>query len=358
MNICQIITPSRIAGAERSTTSLCEHLQAAGHRVVIGCKQGSPLVEAMRQVGLEVRGLPIAGKVNPRAPFVVARFARKMRAAVIHSQLSTAAWHATLAGRIADLPSIAHVRALNDPFWYRWATRVIAVSHAVKQHLVERGMDASRIDVVYNGVDPNRYFLPCSRSEARAKLQVPDEAVLVGVVAHLTAKKGHAVFLEALAKIARKHPQALALFLGDGDERAALDDQVKKLGLEGRVIFAGFHPDVLPFYTAMDMVVLPSIEGEGLPRALLEGGLLRRPTIGTRLSGVPEIVKDRESGFVVPTGDAEALAERLDLLIADASLRERMGEVAHDYISNTFTVEAMVKGTLETYSRAGVKNGS
>src|ERR687895_705629 len=104
MNICQIITPSKIAGAERSTTSLCEHLQAAGHRVVVGCKAGSPLIPAMREVGLDARPL-------------------------------------------------AHVRALNTPFWYQWATRVIAVSHAVKEHLVRHGMDAAKVDVVYNGVD-------------------------------------------------------------------------------------------------------------------------------------------------------------------------------------------------------------
>jgi glycosyltransferase involved in cell wall biosynthesis len=355
MNICQVITPSKIAGAERSTTSLCEHLQAAGHRVVVGCKHGSPLIGAMREVGLDARPLRIGGKVNPAAPFRVAGLAREMRAAVIHSQLSTAAWHASVAGRLARLPTVAHVRALNSPLWYRFATRVIAVSHAVKAHLVAGGMDAARIDVVYNGVDPSRYFLPCTREEARQRLGLSERAPVVGVVAHLTAKKGHSVFLEAFAAVAGRHPGATALFLGDGDERGALGAQAERLGVAERVLFAGFHPDVLPYYAAMDVVVLPSVEGEGLPRALLEGGLLRRASIGTRLSGVPEIVRDGESGFVVPVGDAPIMAERLETLLADAALRERMGAAAHDYISATFTVEAMVAGTLETYRKAGVR---
>jgi glycosyltransferase involved in cell wall biosynthesis len=355
MNICQIITPSKIAGAERSTTSLCEHLQRAGHRVVIGCKSGSPLIDAMRGVGLDARPLSISGKANLRAPFRVAAFARGMDAAVIHSQLSTAAWHGSLAGRLAKLPSIAHVRALNTPLWYRWATRVIAVSRAVKQHLVERGMDGSKIDVVYNGIDPARYYVPCSREEARRPLGLPEAGLLVGVVAHLTPKKGHAVFLQALASVAARHPEASALFLGEGGEREALAAQAKRLGIADRVLFAGFHPDVLPYYAAMDVVVLPSIGGEGLPRALLEGGLLRRPAIGTRLSGVPEIIRDGETGFVVPVGDAAALAGRLELLLGDPALRERMGNAAHDYVAATFTVQAMVAGTLETYRRAGVE---
>jgi glycosyltransferase involved in cell wall biosynthesis len=353
MNILQVITPSKIAGAERSTTSLCEHLQASGHRVVIGCKQGSPLVPVMRDAGLDVRPLPISGKLNLRGPSLLVALARETGAAVIHGQLSTASWHAAFAGRLAGLPTIAHVRALNRPFWYRWTTRVIAVSHAVKEHLVQRGMDGAKIDVVYNGVDPARYYLPCTREDARARLGLPACGSLIGIIAHLTAKKGHAVFLEAFATLAARHPDARALFLGEGSEREALEAQAKRLGLAGRVIFAGWLPDVLPYYAAMDLVVLPSIAGEGLPRALLEAGMLRRASIGTRLSGTPEIVRDGETGFIVPVGDVGALVERLDALLADAALRDRMGEAAHEYVSATFTVRAMVEGTLATYRKAG-----
>lgn len=355
MNVCQIITPSKIAGAERSTTSLCEHLQRAGHRVVVGCKQNSPLIPAMRAAGLDARPLSISGKANLLAPLRIAALAREWRAQVLHSHLSTAAIHTSLAARMLGRPSIAHVRALNTPFCYQFATRVIAVSQAVKAHLVQHGLDAARVDVVYNGIDPARYYLPYGRSDARAHLGLPSEALLVGVVGHLTRKKGHHVFMEALARVVQREPRAVALLLGDGGQREALESQVAALGLQKHVIFAGFHPDVLPYYAAMDLVVLPSVDGEGLPRALLEGGLLSRATIGTRLSGVPEIVKDGETGFVVPTGDAEALAERMETLLADAALRERMGHAAREYVAATFTVEAMITGTLSAYEKAGVK---
>ena len=222
IRICQLITPSKIAGAERSTASLCEHLQAAGHQVQVGCKRGSRLIEVLRSVGVDAQPLAISGKLNPLAALRAARFARNMQAEVIHTHLSTAAWHGSLAARLTGLPSIAHVRALNSPHWYRLATRVIAVSHAVKEHLVARGMAAEKIDVVYNGVDPARYYLPCSRSEARTRLGLPDEGLLVGVIAHLTAKKGHAVFLDAFARIASQHPQATAVFVGDGEQRDVL----------------------------------------------------------------------------------------------------------------------------------------
>jgi glycosyltransferase involved in cell wall biosynthesis len=355
MNILQVITPARIAGAERSTVSLCEHLRAAGHRVVVACKEGSPLLDVIAAAGLDARPLAISGKANLGAPRRLASLAREMEAAVVHSHLSTAAWHSSIAGRLAGIPSVAHVRALNSAHWFRLATRLIAVSHAVKEHLVRQGVDAGRIDVVYNGVDPARYYLPCTKEQARAAIGVPADSLLVGVIAHLTAKKGHGVFLEAFPEAARRHPAALALLLGEGEEQERLKAQAERLGITGRVLFAGFHQDVLPFYAAMDVVVLPSIEGEGLPRALLEGGLLGQPCIGTRLSGVPEIVRDGETGFVVPTGDARALAERLDTLLGDAALRERMGAAAREYVRETFTIAAMVAGTLACYERAGAR---
>lgn len=360
MRILQIITPARIAGAERSTMSLCEHLQAAGHEVIVGCKQGSPLVDEMRRIGLDVRPLAISGKANLAASFRIANLARKERVAVIHSHLSSAAFHSSLAGRIAGLPSIAHVRALNRPFWYSFATRAIAVSCAVKDHLVERGMNAGRVDVVYNGVDPARYFNPCSQAEARERVGLPAGVPIALVVAHLSRRKGHPVFLHGFARAAKQHPDALAVLLGQSEpeERAALEREVEALGIGKRVVFAGFHSDVLPYYAAADVVVLPSIEGEGLPRALLEGGMLGRPTIGTRLSGVPEIIRDEVSGFIVPINDAEAIGDRLALLFGDPSLRERMGREGHAYVSQTFTTTAMVEGTVTTYRKAGAGNGN
>lgn len=355
MNICQLITPSRIAGAERSTASLCEHLQAAGHRIVVGVREHCELTRIMQDMGLDARTLPLGGKLNPVAWMRVAGLARSMGAGVIHSHLSTAALHATLSARLIRVPSVVHVRALNDDFWFRRATRAIAVSQAVKDHLVDQGMEPEMIDVVYNGVDPNRYFLPCSREEAKHRLGLSPDTLAVGVVGHLTVRKGHAVLLDGFATIAARHPNAVLVFLGQGDDQVRLEEQVRKLGLKGRVLFSGFHPDVLPFYAAFDVVVLPSVAGEGLPRALLEGGLLGRATIGTRLSGVPEIIRDGETGFIVPPNDPPSLADRLDTLLQDGALRERMGKCARQWIADTFTIRAMVEGVLASYRRAGAR---
>jgi glycosyltransferase involved in cell wall biosynthesis len=352
MKVLQVITPSKIAGAERSTTSLCEHLVQAGHEVVVACKAGHPLVEVMRGAGLEVREARIGGKLNVAAPIRLAGLARAMGAEVIHTQLSTAALWGSVAGRLAGVPVVAHVRALNSKTCYVLADRVIAISHAVKRHLVAQGLRGERIDVVYTGLDPERFRTPMPRDIAKAQLGLTADRPTVGVVAHLTAKKGHAPFLEAAARVAACRPEALFLFLGEGPERETLEAQVRQLGLKERVRFLGFHADVLPFYAAMDVVVLPSIAGEGLPRTLLEASFLGIPVIGTDLSGVPEIIADGETGFVVPPGAVDPLAKRMTQLIEDQALRERLGAAGATRIRERFTVPAMLAGTVASYERA------
>lgn len=349
MNILQVITPSKVAGAERTTTSLCEHLTRHGHRVVVICKAGQPLIPVMKGIGLDVRSLRIGGKLNVAAPLRIAQVAREEQVQVINAHLSSAALWSSIAGRIAGVPTIATVRALNTKTCFQLADRLIAVSQAVKSHLVEQGLPAERIDVVYNGIDPRRYHAALPTLEAKARLGIAPETLLCGVTAHLTAKKGHHIFLQAAATVARKLPNVHFLLLGEGPERPRLEAMARELGLGERVTFAGFHQDVLPFYAAMDVVVLPSIAGEGLPRVLLEASCLGKAVIGTDLSGVPELVLDGETGFVVPPGSPEALARRLEELLAGAELRGRFGEAARTRVLTHFNVDNMVRQTVKIY---------
>jgi glycosyltransferase involved in cell wall biosynthesis len=351
LRILQVITPSRIGGAERSTTSLCESLVKAGHTVTIACKRGHPLVEVMREAGLDARGIRLSGKGNLAAPLLLARLAREERVELINTQLSTAAVWGSVAGRLAGIPTVATVRALNARTAYLLAHRVIAVSQAVKDHLVAQGMPGGRIDVVYNGVDPGRYRLTLTREEAREQWGLERDTVVFAVIGHLSVKKGHAVFLEAAARLAAASGQQ-HLFAGEGSEEERLRKQARILQLENRVTFTGFLPDILPIYAAADVIVSSSIAGEGLPRALLEAGMLGRPVIGTRLSGTPEIVEEGVTGLIVPPGDAGALADAMLRLAGDPGMRRRMGTAAAERVSRLFTIPAMVEGTLAAYRRA------
>ena len=351
MNVLQIVTPSRVSGAERSAISLCLALRDAGHRVLVVTKPHADFEAFVRSRGLEVRPLRISGKLNLLAPGRLARLAEEFGADLLHTHLSTAAWSGALAGRLAGRPVISHVRALNSATAFRLADRVIAISHAVKRHLVSQGMEADLIDVVYTGIDPDEYQLPFSREEAKARLGYDADALVTGVVAHLTPKKGHHVFLEALSRVTERVAAVHALLVGEGQQRTALEQQARDLGLQNRVRFAGYQSDVLPYYAAMDVVALPSIAGEGLPRTLLEAGLLGRAAVASDLSGAGEIIRPGETGYLAPPGDVGALADRLTELLSEPDRRERFGARARTWIQEQFTPARMLEDTLAAYAR-------
>lgn len=307
------------------------------------------MIDVASREGVNVVPMRISGKGNLLAPLRLARFARKHRADLIATVLSTASLWGSIAGRMLGLPVVATVRALNTKTCYVLADKIIAVSEAVKRHLVNQGVRPQRIEVVYNGIDLRRFVPPDDVVEAKRKASISPERLVVRVVAHLTKKKGHRWFLDAAAEVLRKVPEACFLLVGDGQERSALEEQARRLGIVQRVRFAGFHRDVAPWVAAMDVVVLPSIAMEGFPRSLLEAGAIEKPVISTPISGMPELVVNGETGFLVPTSNTEALAKAMVQLLSDEGLRRRMGRAGRRRVSEHFTEKGMVAKTERVY---------
>ena len=166
LRIVQLIAPSKIAGAERSTVSLCRGLSARGHEVSLLVKYSHVLLDVARAEGVDATSMRFAGKLNLLAVGRLARWFRSHRVELVATQLSTASLWGTLAARALGVPSVATVRALNSKTCYVFADRIIAVSHAVKAHLVEQGIAADKIRVVYNGVDLDK-FVPCAGPRER-----------------------------------------------------------------------------------------------------------------------------------------------------------------------------------------------
>lgn len=349
MRILQVITPSKVAGAERSTIALCRGLAARGHEVLLACKAKSPLIDVAVREGVNVVPMHISGKFNVLAPFRLARFAREHRIDLIATHLSTASLWGSVAGRLLGVPVVAFVRALNTKTCYLFAHKIIAVARAVKNHLVRQGVPPGRIEVVHNGVDLSHFVPPADLAAAKRRLDIAPDRLVVGVVAHLTEKKGHRWFLDAAAEVRRRVPQAYFLLAGDGQERQALQEQAKVLAIAPHVRFAGFQRDVRPWIGAMDVVVLPSLSMEGLPRALLEAGAMEKPVICSPVGGMPEVVQNGKTGFIVPTNDTTALAEAIIRLLSDEKFRLRMGRAGRLRVSQEFTQEHTVAKTEKVY---------
>ena len=160
---------------------------------------------------------------------------------------------------------------------------------------------------------------------ARRELGCPANACVILSVARLVAEKDHATLLAAFRQLAERDPQVRLWLAGDGPLRATLTAQVERWGLAERVVFLGFRADVPRLLAGSDLLAITSLR-EGLPNVALEAMAARRPVVATAVAGTPELVKDGETGLLVPPGAPAALAGALASLAADPVRRHQMGE--------------------------------
>ena len=170
----------------------------------------------------------------------------------------------------------------------------------------------------------------------------------VGMVARLVPIKGHRYFLDAIPKVLEEIPTARFLLLGDGPLRPALQEQCRHLNISHAVFFLGEHHDIRPFLKGMTVVTLTSLN-EGMGRVLLEAQAMGKPVIGTWVGGIPDVIREGESGLLVPPRDAEALSTALISLLKDPERCQKMGIVARGWVNATFGVEEMVSKISRLY---------
>ncbi|GAA4841813.1 glycosyltransferase [Kitasatospora terrestris] len=227
---------------------------------------------------------------------------------------------------------------------YRRNDAVIAVSHAVAG-TIGRRRPGDWVTVVHHGPDlAGAPEGPAARSAAREALGLPQDAVVIGTVGNLTAKKDQATLLAAFAQLRREHPSAALVLIGAGP----LEQQLRSQAGES-VVFAGSRPDVPALLPGLDVFTLSS-RAEGLPVALMEAMTSGLPSVVTRVGGMPEVLDDGEQGYLVPPGDPAALAAALGRLVGDGGLRERLGSAARER-SKSFDVAGAQRSIEQVYAR-------
>jgi glycosyltransferase involved in cell wall biosynthesis len=230
----------------------------------------------------------------------------------------------------------------------RAVDRLICVSHVEREKLLAAGLRPEKAAVVWNGVPAPRLPSPDEVAAFRARFGLTGERVVAGAVGRLEKQKGLEYLIEAARLLAERGLRPQLLLVGDGREREALSRQAAEAGVE--VTFTGFLGEAErdAALAAIDVLVMPSI-GEALPLALIEAMGAGKPVVATTVGGIPEIVQEGESGFLVPPAEAGAFADRLAPLVAEAGLRVRCGEAARQFFAAHLTNEAMAAKTEQIY---------
>ncbi len=324
LRILEIITPSKIGGAEMFVTNLCKKLPSFGGNALVFCPAGRPFLNYAARRGLNCISWRTCGKVDPSTVLRLIALIKREQIQVVHTHLSTASLLGSFAARVTGIPSVAHVHGLNTATCFRYSSVVVAVSEAVKQHLCTQGLDKRKIRVVHNGVDLER-FHPASLFDAKLALGFDPTAPIIGIFGRLSEEKGQRVALEAMFLLLKEFPKTLLIIVGDGPDLEELQVCIDALGIRGSVEFAGFAFDIRPILFACDVVLVPSLK-EGFGLAAVEAMAAGKPVVASSVGGLPEIVKHDETGFLVEPNNPSVLAEALARLIGDPQLAQQMGQ--------------------------------
>jgi glycosyltransferase involved in cell wall biosynthesis len=341
-------------GGSYQVLHLLRGLAARGHANLLACPAGCALAEAAAPVA-RVYGLPMRGDLDLPMVMRLRRLIRASRPDLVHLHSRIGAdVMGGIAARLSGVPVI-HTRRVDnpEPRWmvalkYRLFDRVVVISEGIRDVLLSEGLPAEKLRVVRSAVDSATYTRPCARASIAARLGVPEDALLIGIVAQLIQRKGHADLIEALPPLMDQYPSLQALFFGKGPLADALEGQIARKGLNGRVRLLGFRDDLADVMPCLDLLVHPA-RMEGLGVSLLQAASAGVPIIASRVGGIPEAVRDGENGLLVPPGDIAALRAAIGTLLADPVRRRVLGAGGQALMAREFSIDAMVEGNLAVY---------
>src|SRR5579883_831208 len=359
VRVCFLIDELAPAGTEIQLLALIRHLDRRRVWPYLCLLRGDNAVsQALEPDDCPILRLDVGSLRHPRTllrAWRFLRFLRRERIDVVQAYFADSsyfgiptAWLAGVPHRIRTRNNIGHWltplhrrlgRLLNA-----FATRTLTNCEAGRQALLAAEQPRPEtVLVLENGVDLDR-FREIPPMAARPATMAPR----VGVVANLRPVKGLDVFVKAAARILGRQPQAVFTVAGEGELRAALEQQAAAAGLAEHFTLPGSVADMPRFLASLDVAVLCS-HAEGMSNALLEYMAAGRPIVATAVGAAPELIADGIHGLLVPPGDAEKLAEAIGRLLEDRELAQRLGAAARQRAWERYSREAMVRRFEEFY---------
>jgi glycosyltransferase involved in cell wall biosynthesis len=333
-------------------------LRALRHRAALVAHPDGELCRRMSE-GTDLIPLAPRNEIDLAAAWRLSRVIKQLQPEVVHAHDPHGVAMAATALSIASpSPAPAFVASRRIEFhighnsFSRWkygqVDRFIAISEAVRERLIADGVPRAKTTVVNEGVDVERIVhLPAAN--VHGAFFLPTHAPIVGNIGALVAQKGQHHLIDAAAIVVRSIPDVRFIILGEGELRPALEEQIKRKHLERHVFLAGFRADALDMLKGFDLFALSSLH-EGMCTSLVDAMAASKAAVATAVGGVPEVMVDGKTGFLVPARDHEAMAERIVHLLKNDALRARMGEAALRHAREHFTVERMVAGTAAVYA--------
>ena len=350
IHVLQVLGNAIVGGMESSVTRLVERLPRGRFSITALCPFESRVTEALRARGVDVLVAPITDDPSWSSIQMTCALIRANGIDVLHAHLPNAHVLAGVAGRLTGTPVLATIHgrqpsSLDIEVQRCTSTHMLVVSKLSYFHALGLGVAPSQLSCIPNGVDV-QVFQPGRSAAAglRQRFAVPAGAPLIGFAGRLSNEKGPEVFVRAALLLRSSLPEARLVLIGEGPMRAELAELIEHFDLTRRVHLAGLCDDMAAAYHELDVLVSSS-HSEAMPLVLMEAMASGLPVVATRVGGVPDLVEQGETGWLVAPGDFQDIAGKLTRLLTQPGERERMGTRARERALAKFALDDCVQQT-------------
>jgi len=358
MHILQILPMLDVGGVETGTVDLARELVKRGHKVTVISGGGSMVKELA-----EINARHIKLTVYKKSLFTVLKMISRLeriikdeRIDIVHARSRVPAIIAFFATRRTDASFITTAHGYYSTHILSrvmaWGRFVIVASSIVGRHMIEDfGVPRERIRFIPRGVDLEKFkFNPIDESRQKSEYRI-------GVVGRITPIKGHAFFLQAIARVARMFPKVKVLIVGDAPKakpeyKENLKALIRKLNIERLVEFLGSRHDIPEIMSELDLLVLSSVGQEAFGRVIIEAGASGVPVISGRIGGAVDIIEDGKTGILVKPGDIIEMVDSIMKLLKDRSLARALAIRARKKVEAEYSLTRMAEDTIKVYEEA------
>lgn len=365
----------QIGGAEKVIMTLSKGMKDTAFDPIVAsfvtygesASGGGEFIEESKRLGIDTRIITTKKMCRFmlselfRNLFDLCRLIRKEKIKLLHTHGYKADIIGLAASKILNIPivSTAHgwtscsknvkLYEFLDRLALRFFDRVIAVSDSVKDRLLKSHISPQKIEKIYNAIElKTSSEVLLSTKSFKDSFNLSNGNKLIGAIGRLSIEKGLSYFLEAGKEVISRYPQIRLLIVGEGPERQNLEIMAERFAIKDKVIFCGFQKDISTIYSILDVVVLSSVT-EGLPLTLLEALAHEKPVVATRVGGVPELIKDGETGILVNPKDSQGLANGILKILDNPEEAKKLAMRGRKLVEEKFNSKSMSERIEKLY---------
>ena len=354
-----------IFGAERVILTIGKNIDKK-YKVILIClrspdRKSDLLKKKAEEIGVKVISVDVNGKIDFSSIKHIREILKSHQVKILHSHDFKSNLYGVIASKNLGMKRIMTAGGttrdsimkkfyvyMDETFTYRFYDYIVAVSREIFYKLLEKNITQEKVIIVENGIDESLYDDDADRTHINDPFPINNTNKVFAVIGRLFPDKAHRYFIDAFSDIKKAYPTSVALIIGEGPSEEEIRKQVIDLKLEDSVFLCGVRKDMMYVYKNIDYLVLPSLT-EGLPYVLLEAMLFKVPVLATNVGGIPNIVINDVTGYLVPAGDVQSLKNGMEKMLSNPEKTREMAEEGYKLVHEKYSARRMAEDYRRLY---------